>query len=67
MRYCGFNMLDMVSFGWNPLANINERELDFIAKQNLNFLSFPTDYRYWTNDFDYLHPNESAIYISTII
>ena len=36
------------------------RELDFIAKNGFNFIRVPTDYRFWTKDFDYLHPDEKV-------
>jgi aryl-phospho-beta-D-glucosidase BglC (GH1 family) len=58
MRYCGFNMLYMFVFHEQPPGEVNERELDFIANQGFTFVRIPTDYRFWTKDFDYLHPDE---------
>jgi len=58
MRYCGFNMLYMFSFHGQPPGAVNERELDFIANQGFNFIRIPADYRFWTQGFDYLHPDE---------
>jgi len=60
MRYYGFNMLYMFSFHGQPPGEANERELDFIASQGFNFIRIPTDYRFWTKDFDYLHPDEAV-------
>ena len=39
----------------------DERALDFLAAHGLNFVRVPTDYRYWTRDFDYFHPLEEAL------
>ena len=58
-RY-GFNFLWM--FIWDasrgPLGP-DERALDFMADMGFNFVRIPADYRFWTRDFDYLHPDES--------
>lgn len=59
MHY-GFNFQWM--FVWSPdrqPAPPDERALDFLAKHGFNFVRIPTDYRFWTRDFDYLHPDES--------
>lgn len=34
--------------------------LDFLANNGFNFVRVPTDYRFWTKDFDYFHPDESV-------
>jgi aryl-phospho-beta-D-glucosidase BglC (GH1 family) len=34
--------------------------LDFLAKHGFTFARLACDYRFWTRDFDYLHPIESA-------
>ena len=58
VKKTGFNMLWMFAcFGEAP-RRPDERQLDFIAKQGFNFIRVPTDYRFWTKDFDYFHPNE---------
>lgn len=36
----------------------DEKALDFLAEMGFNFVRITTDYKYWTKDFDYLHPNE---------
>jgi hypothetical protein len=58
-RY-GFNFLWM--FIWAPgqqPAPPDEKALDFMADFGFNFVRIPTDYRFWTKDFDYFHPDES--------
>lgn len=59
MNYYGFNFQWMVS--WKPdqqPAPADEKALDFLAKYGFNFVRIPTDYRFWTENFDYLHPDE---------
>jgi hypothetical protein len=61
MPHYGFNMLWM--FWWEPGRTPqppDERALDFQAAHGFNFVRVPTDYRFWTRDFDYLHPDESV-------
>lgn len=58
MHHYGFNMLYMFSYHGKPPAEVNAHELDFIAKHGFNFIRIPTDYRFWTKDFDYTHPDE---------
>ncbi len=58
-RY-GFNFLWM--FIWQegrPPEAPDERALDFLARLQFNFVRIPTDYRFWTRDFDYFHPDEA--------
>ena len=61
MNKYGFNFLWMFS-KWDattlPEAP-NLAELDFIANQGFNFVRIPTDYRFWTQGFDYKNPNEA--------
>lgn len=59
----GFNFLWMFSHGkWNPLpAEPNLAELDFVADEGFNFVRIPTDYTFWTRDYDYFHPDESVL------
>jgi aryl-phospho-beta-D-glucosidase BglC (GH1 family) len=60
MNYYGFNFQWM--FSWNPgqrPAAADERALDFLAKYGFNFVRIPTDYRFWTENFDYTHPDET--------
>ena len=54
----GFNLLYMFSFHGEEPGEANDRELDFIANQGFNFIRIPTDYNFWTKDFDYFHPDE---------
>jgi len=59
-RY-GFNFQWM--FIWEPgrpPEPADERALDFMATYGFDFVRLASDYRYWTRDFDYLHPDESA-------
>ena len=59
MPYYGFNMLYMFSnHSKQPPAQADKKELEFIAKHGFNFIRIPTDYRFWTTNFDYLNPDE---------
>jgi endoglucanase len=60
MTYYGFNFQWM--FSWKPEqrpAPVDEKALDFLSKYGFNFVRIPTDYRFWTKNFDYTHPDES--------
>ena len=60
MNYYGFNFQWMCS--WNPgqpPEPADEKALDFLAEFGFNFVRIPLDYRFWTKDFDYFHPDES--------
>lgn len=61
MPYYGFNFQWMFTWeeGRTPGA-VDERALDFMAHFGFNFVRIPTDYRFWTRDFDYLHPDETV-------
>jgi endoglucanase len=59
MPYYGFNFLWM--FSWQSGRQPQEpdlRALDFLAEHGFNFVRVTTDYRFWTSDFDYFHPDE---------
>lgn len=59
MIHYGFNFQWM--FSWEPGSQPeppNERALDFMADLGFNFVRIPTNYRFWTQDFDYFHPDE---------
>lgn len=61
MKYYGFNFQWMVSR--NPEKRpepADERALDFLAKFGFNFVRIPLDYRFWTRNFNYFHPDESV-------
>ena len=61
MTYYGFNFLWM--FSWQPgkqPAPPDKQALDFLAEYDFNFVRIPTDYRFWTSNFDYDHPDESV-------
>ncbi len=61
MLYYGFNFQWLFSWGPGRLPQEpNERALDFLAEQGFNFVRIPTDYRFWTRDFDYFHPDETV-------
>jgi hypothetical protein len=58
-KHYGFNFQWM--YVWNPDQKplpADEMALDFLAKYGFNFARIPTDYRFWTKDFDYFHPDE---------
>jgi aryl-phospho-beta-D-glucosidase BglC (GH1 family) len=38
----------------------DEKALDFLAECGFNFVRVPVDYRFWTNNFNYFHPDESV-------
>jgi endoglucanase len=58
----GFNFLWMFSKGEGdrPPQPVNVKELDFLAETGFNFVRVPTDYRFWTNGFNYQDVNESV-------
>src|SRR6185503_19707365 len=59
-RY-GFNFQWM--FIWEPGRRPDppdERALDFMAHTGFNFVRVPADYRFWTKNFDYFHPDEAV-------
>ena len=61
MIHYGFNFLWIYSWhdGRSPEPP-DERALDFLTATGFNFVRVPTDYRFWTRDFDYFHPDESV-------
>lgn len=63
MPYYGFNFLWMYAKGqWTPEPQeANTDELDFLADEGFNFVRIPTDYHYWTHDYDYFSPDERII------
>ena len=69
MPHYGFNFLWMFSFqpGHAP-GQVDRKALDFLAELGFNFIRIPTDYRFWTRDFDYFHPDESVFhYLDTYL
>lgn len=63
MKYYGFNFQWMCA--WNPGQQpepADERALDFLAAFGFNFVRIPVDYRFWTRNFDYFHPDESIFH-----
>ncbi len=60
MRHYGFNFTWMFVWQGNQAPLPDEKALDFLAAHGFNFVRVPTDYRYWTKDFDYLHPDEDV-------
>ena len=60
-RY-GFNFLWMyVSDDGRAPAPPDEKALDFLAATGFNFVRLPANYRTWTKDFDYFHPDEDVL------
>jgi endoglucanase len=58
--YFGFNFLWMYNAS-HPPESADEKALDFIARRGFNFVRVPTNYWFWTRDFDYDHPDESVL------
>lgn len=59
-RY-GFNFQWITSWAeGNQPSPPDRRALEFLARHGFNFVRIPCDYRFWTRDFDYLHPDESV-------
>lgn len=61
-KYYGFNFQWMYS--WAPETTpepADQKALNFMAEFGFNFVRIPVDYRFWTKNFDYLHPNESVL------
>jgi endoglucanase len=58
-RY-GFNFQWMFIWRGGPPTPLDERALDFLASYGFDFVRIPTDYRFWTRDFDYLNPDEAV-------
>jgi len=58
--YYGFNFLWMFAKWREDMkpAPPDLKELDFVAKHGFNFVRVPTDYRFWTEGFDYMKPDE---------
>ena len=59
-RY-GFNFLWMFAYRDRPPMPPDLPALDLMAEVGLNFVRIPTDYNFWTRDFDYLHPDEQVL------
>jgi endoglucanase len=60
LKYYGFNFQWMCS--WKPDISpepADEKALDFLAEFGFNFVRIPLDYRFWTKDFDYFHPDQA--------
>ena len=54
----GFNMLWMFSNWGQQPEEPDLRQLDFIAGEGFDFIRVPTDYTFWTDNFQYDKPNE---------
>lgn len=61
MPWIGFNFQWMTSWqeGKEP-SPADLQALDFLAKHSFNFARLACDYRFWTRNYDYLHPIEST-------
>jgi hypothetical protein len=61
VTYYGFNFQWMSSWNIDQTPQpADETALDFLAAFGFNFVRVPVDYRFWTKDFDYFHPDESV-------
>lgn len=58
-RY-GFNFQWMFSYHGQPPEEPDERALDFMAANQLDFVRVTTDYNFWTKEFNYFEPDESV-------
>jgi endoglucanase len=61
MPWTGFNFQWM--FSWDPGRSpepADLRALDFMSKHGFDFARLACDYRFWTPDYDYTHPDESV-------
>ena len=56
-RY-GFNFQWMFTSPGQEPAGPDLRALDFLATYGFDFVRIPSNYRVWTPDFDYFHPQE---------
>ena len=61
MPHYGFNFLWIFAFFGDTPQATDERALDFLAKHGFDFVRIPTDYRFWTQNFDYFHPDEAIL------
>ncbi len=62
MRRYGFNFGWMYAYeeGRKP-EPADERALDFMAHYGFNFVRIPTNYHFWTQNFDYFRPDEAVL------
>ncbi len=59
-RY-GFNFQWMFVWHEGQLPEVpDERALDFMVRHGFDFVRIPTDYHFWTQGFDYFHPDEDV-------
>lgn len=58
-RY-GFNFTWMLPGEGGTPCRVDERALDFMAMEGFDFVRIPTDYRVWTEGFDYDAPDEAV-------
>lgn len=63
MPYYGFNLQWIFSRDpEHPSPEpADERALDLIGDWGFNFIRIPMDYRFWTEGFDYFHPDERVL------
>lgn len=62
MKRYGFNFLWMYIGGAGRVPReADELALDFLVATGFDFVRIPTDYSFWTADFDYFHPDESVL------
>jgi len=58
-RY-GFNFQWMFWHHGDPPEEADEKALDFLVEHEFDFVRIPTDYNFWTTDFDYFTPDTSV-------
>jgi len=58
-RY-GFNFQWMFWYNGDPPEEADEKALDFLVAHGFDFVRIPTDYNFWTTDFNYFEPDESV-------
>lgn len=61
MQRYGFNFGWMYAWEEGRTPELaDERALDFMAEYGFNFVRIPTNYHFWTQNFDYFHPDEAV-------
>jgi endoglucanase len=60
MTHYGFNFQWMLVRPGELPGPADERALDFMVRNGFNFARIPMNYKVWTTNFDYTHPDESV-------
>jgi len=60
MKRYGFNFQWLFVYRGEAPQPVDLAALDFLAEEEFDFVRIPTDYNFWTRDFDYFHPDETV-------